>query len=158
MATIYHQVWINAQAAKVYKAISTANAIGTWWDKQTATQTDRGLVLEHNPGAEHGVVKLRVVELIPDKRVEWECISTHPKSSPASAWTGTHFLFEISERKAPCWASPAEGATTMVVLDFRHADYDERSEFFGFNNFAWGQVLQNLKQVVESLPKLEVAP
>jgi uncharacterized protein YndB with AHSA1/START domain len=50
MATIYHQVWISAQAAKVYKAISTAEAIGTWWDKQTPTETDRGLVLEHNPG------------------------------------------------------------------------------------------------------------
>jgi hypothetical protein len=96
------------------------------------------------------VVKLRVVELVPDKRIEWECISTHPKSSSGSAWTGTHFLFEISERKAPRWASPAEGATTMAVLDFRHAGYDEKSEFFGFNNFAWGQVLQNLKQVVES--------
>ena len=41
------------------------------------------------------MVKLRVVELVPNKRVEWECISTHPKSSPASAWTGTHFVFEI---------------------------------------------------------------
>lgn len=43
------------------------------------------------------MVKLRVVELVPNKRVEWECISTHPKSSPASAWTGTHFVFEIVE-------------------------------------------------------------
>jgi len=72
MATIYHQLSINAPAAKVYDAISTADGIGTWWDKQTATQTDRGLVLEHNPGPEHGVVKLRVVELVPNKRVEWE--------------------------------------------------------------------------------------
>jgi hypothetical protein len=37
----------------------------------------------------------------------------------------------------------------MVVLDFRHVGYDGRSQFFGFNNFAWGQVLPNLKQVVE---------
>ena len=44
------------------------------------------------------MVKLRVVELVPNKRVEWECISNHPKSSPASAWTGTHFIFEIAER------------------------------------------------------------
>jgi hypothetical protein len=35
-------------------------------------------------------------------------------------------------------------------LDFCQAGYDEQSEFFGSNNFAWGQVLQNLKQVVES--------
>ena len=74
MATIRHQVMIDAPVAKVYEALSTADGISTWWDKQTPTQTDRGLVLEHNPGPEHGVVKLRVVELVPNKRVEWECI------------------------------------------------------------------------------------
>ena len=56
MATIHHQVSINAPVARVYKAISTADGIGTWWDKQTSTQTDRGLVLEHNPGPEHGTI------------------------------------------------------------------------------------------------------
>jgi uncharacterized protein YndB with AHSA1/START domain len=97
MATIHQQVLINAPVAKIYQAIFTADGIGTWWDKQTSTETNRGPVLEHNPGPEHGVVKLRVVELVPSKRIEWECISTHPKTSPASAWTGTHFVFEIVE-------------------------------------------------------------
>jgi len=149
MATIYHQVSINAPLAKVYDAISTADGIGTWWDKQTPNQTDRGLVLEHNPGLEHGVVKLRVVELIPNKRVEWECISTHPRSSPASAWTGTHFIFEIAERDNVSSGSK-HNQVRATTLDFRQAGYDERSEFFGSNNFAWGQVLQKLKQVLES--------
>jgi hypothetical protein len=31
----------------------------------------------------------------------------------------------------------------------RQTGYDENSQFYGFNNFAWGEVLQNLKQVVE---------
>lgn len=127
----------------MYEAISTAEGISTWWDKQTPTQTDRGLVLEHNPGPAHGVVKLRVVELVPNKRIEWECISTHPKSSPASAWTGTHFIFEIVERAN-------DDQDRGISLDFYQTGYDEQSEFFGFNNSAWGQVLQNLKQVVES--------
>lgn len=87
MATIRHQVFINAPVAKVYEAISTPEGISTWWDKQTPIQTDRGLVLKHNPGPEHGVVQLRVVELVPNKRVEWECISTHPKSSPARLYS-----------------------------------------------------------------------
>jgi uncharacterized protein YndB with AHSA1/START domain len=150
MATIRHQVLINAPVAKVYEAISTVDGIGTWWDKQTPTQTDRGLVLEHNPGPEHGVVKLRVVELVPNKRVEWECISTHPESSPASAWTGTHFIFEIFERDATPSPGSNRSGVCATVLDFCQAGYDERSEFFGSNNSAWGQVLQNLKQAVES--------
>ena len=151
MATIYHQVSINAPATTVYEAISTAEGIGTWWDKQTPTHTDRGLVLEHNPGPAHGVVKLRVVDLVPNKRVEWECISTHPKSSPASAWTGTHFTFDIaehSESAASSGSGPNRDLTT--TLDFRHTGFDEQSVFFGSNNFAWGQVLRNLKEVVES--------
>jgi hypothetical protein len=84
-----------------------------------------------------------------NKRVEWECISTHPRSSPASAWTGTHFIFEIAERDNVSSGSK-HNQVRATTLDFRQAGYDERSDFFGSNNFAWGQVLQKLKQVVES--------
>jgi len=134
--------------AKVYEALSSADQIGTWWDKQTAIQTDRGLVLEHNPGPEHGVVKLRVVELVPNKRVEWECISVHPKSSPASAWTGTHFIFELAERTDSSGAARDQVRTT--TMDFNQVGYDERSEYLESNRAAWGEVLGNLKQVVEA--------
>ena len=138
MAAVHHRVSIDAPVARVFEALSSAEAIGTWWDKQTATRTDRGLVLEHNPGPEHGVVKLRVVELVPNRKIEWECISTHPKSSPASAWTDTHFVFELTEREA------------LATLDFRQKGYPEHSEFYGSNKSAWAQVLENLKRVVES--------
>ena len=139
MATIHHQLTINAPVAKVYEAIASPEQIGTWWDKQTVTRTDRGVIMEHNPGPEHGVVQLRVAQLIPNTRVQWECISRHPKTSPASAWTGTHFIFDLAETD--------EGRTTK--LDFRQAGYDERSPFFESNKAAWGDVLQRLKQVLE---------
>ena len=150
MITIHHQLAINAPVAEVFAAIATPERIGTWWDKHTATQTSRGLVLEHDPGPEHGVVKLRVVALVPDTRVEWECISTHPTSSPASAWMGTRFVFEMAERDSPAARFGGAHRGRVTTLDFRHVGYDERSEFAGFNTFAWGQVLQNLKQVVEA--------
>jgi uncharacterized protein YndB with AHSA1/START domain len=139
VTTIHHQLLINAPASRVYKAIATADGISTWWDKQTSRQTERGLVLEHNPGPEHGIVQLRVVELIPNKRIEWECISTHAASSPASAWTGTHFIFELADR-----------GDHSTAVDFRQTNYDERSTFVEANRNAWRQVLQNLKQVVEA--------
>ena len=147
MATLCHEVWINASAERVYEAISTAEGIGTWWDEQTATQTDQGLVLEHNPGPEHGIVRMKVLDLSKPRRIEWECISTHPKSSPASAWTGTHIEFEIARRSVPPWASRK---TEMTILTFRHSGWDENSEYFGFCNFAWGQALQKLRHVCES--------
>ncbi len=113
-------------------------------------------MLEHNPGAKHGIVKLRVLDLTANQRVEWQCISRHPPHSPASAWTGTHFIFEISERDSAastieraCDSSGA-AAKRITTLDFRQTNYDDRSEYAGFNNFAWGQVLNNLKRVCES--------
>ena len=130
---------IDAPVVRVYEAIATADGISSWWDKQTPKQTERGLVLEHYPGPEHGTVQLRVVELIPNQRIEWECISTHPASSPAFAWTGTHFIFELAER-----------SVDSTALDFRQTGYDERSRFFETNSAAWWEVLQNLKRVVES--------
>jgi uncharacterized protein YndB with AHSA1/START domain len=139
MGTIQHQLFLDAPVTRVYKAISEADEISTWWDKQTARHTEGGLVLEHNPGPEHGIVQLRVVELVPNRRVEWECISTHPASSPASAWTGTHFIFEMAERGG-----------SATALEFRQTGYDERSPFFAPNRDAWRMVLEKMKQVVES--------
>ena len=78
MATIYHQVWINAPVAKVYEAISTPDGLSSWWAPHTSTETDAGLVLAHSPGAEHGDVKMKVFDTVQDRRVEWEIISTHP--------------------------------------------------------------------------------
>ncbi len=93
---------------------------------------------------------MRVVELVPKKRVEWECISTHPKSSPASAWTGTHFIFQIGDADNVVSSGSKRNQVRATTLDFYQAGYNEQSEFFGSNNSAWEQVLQKLKQVVES--------
>jgi uncharacterized protein YndB with AHSA1/START domain len=139
LKTIEHRVLIAAPVVRVYRAIATADGISSWWDKQTPRQTERGLILEHSPGAEHGIVKLLVVDLVPDSRVEWECISTHPASSPAVAWTGTHFIFDITDN--------GDGTTAVY---FRQTGYDETSRFVDSNRAAWGQVLQNLKRVMES--------
>ena len=148
MATIYHQVRMNAPTAKLYKAISTANGIASWWDKPTHAQTEAGSVLEFNLGPKHGVLKMKVLELVPGKRVEWECISTHAKSSPASAWTGTHLTFEISER-APM-SFEVTRRKHMAVLDFRHSGWDETNRYFGFCNFGWGEALSKLRKLCEA--------
>src|SRR4051812_31735744 len=81
MKRIQHDILIAASARRVYGAIATADGISTWWDKQTSVNTEQGVVLEHSPGAAHGVVRLRVVDLVPDHRIEWECISIHPAAS-----------------------------------------------------------------------------
>jgi uncharacterized protein YndB with AHSA1/START domain len=151
MATLYHQVWMSAPIGKVYGAISSADGLGRWWAPHTATRTPEGLVLAHNPGPEHGEVQMKVVETVPDRRVEWEIISTHPRRSPASAWTGTRVVFELSERENPGARLGIEHAgPRMTVLEFRHRGWDEQSEYLGFCNFAWGATLLMLKEWCES--------
>ena len=147
MAELYHQVWITAPTATVYEAIATESGIASWWDKPTAVKSDSGVVLEFNPGPEHGVLRAKVIAAIQERRVEWEFVSTHPRNSPGFAWTGTRVSFEITRRAVPPWA--AERVDTAIV-DFRHSGWDARSEYLGFCNFAWGEALQKLKQWCES--------
>jgi len=56
MATIHHQVAIDAPPANVYAAIATADGISTWWDKQTAVNSERrpGPRAQPRPGARRG--------------------------------------------------------------------------------------------------------
>jgi uncharacterized protein YndB with AHSA1/START domain len=151
MATIHHQVWIDAPVSTVYGALATADGLGRWWAPHTATETDAGLVLAHSPAGEHGDVRMKVLDATRDRRVEWEIISTHPGRSPASAWTGTHIVFEITERENPGhWLGIGEGRPRMTVLEFRHSGWNEDSPYFGFCNFAWGETLGMLKRWCES--------
>jgi uncharacterized protein YndB with AHSA1/START domain len=138
MATLYHQVRIAASPRKLYEAISTERGIAAWWDEPVAVGSGTSQVLEFRPGPAHGVLRMKVLERREGRRVEWECTSTHPETSPASAWTGTHVAFEIRE---------AEGG---AILDFRHSGWDEASPFLGFCNFGWGVALQKLKETCEA--------
>lgn len=138
MASIRHQLSIRARPASVYQAITTENEIGQWWDRPESVRSEPGLLLEFRPGPGHGVLQMRVLDTVPNERVEWECISIHDTSSPASAWTGTHIIFEINER---------DGGS---LVNFRHTGWDENSEFFAFCNYNWGVALQKLKLYCES--------
>ena len=151
--TIHHQIAIRAPRSAVYRAIAEPAQIGRWWGAQTPVPTPEGLVLEHQAGP-YGTVRLRVVDLQPDARIEWACIGDYPPDNPASAWVGTRFVFELSSGDSGATmveraCSPAPIAE-LTTVDFRQTVYDLRGRFAGFNNNAWGQVLQSLKAACEA--------
>lgn len=151
MVTLRHQVWIDAPAGRVYDALATAEGLGGWWAPHTSEETGDGPVLAHSPGPAHGDVRMLVVDRVPGERVEWEIVSTHPARSPASAWTGTRIAWELSERPSPGhWMGMENEGRPMTVVDFRHSGWDERSEFLGFCNYAWGVTLDMLRQWCEA--------
>ncbi len=150
MATLYHQVWINAPAGRVYRAIAQVENLVKWWTFHTHAETAEGHFISHNPGPEHGEVKMKILERTPESRVVWEVVSEHPKTSPASAWTGTKIVFDISSRENPGKRlGISSGVRNITCVEFRHEGWDEKSEYFGFCNFAWGAVLLGLQQWCE---------
>jgi hypothetical protein len=72
---------------------------------------------------------MKVMDGTQDRRVEWEIISNHPNRSPASAWTGTHIILEITERENPgLWLGISDGEPRPTVLEFRQSGWNENSE------------------------------
>jgi uncharacterized protein YndB with AHSA1/START domain len=151
MATLYHQVWIDAPMSRVYEALATAEGVGHWWGPHTSRRTTDGLVLSHGADSPHGRLDMLVVDLVEPRRVEWEIISKHPARSPASAWTGTRIAFELAERENPGgWLGIDSPSPRLTVLELRHSGWDEGSPYLGFCNFGWGAALLELKRWSES--------
>ena len=134
MAELRHQVLIGCSPKQLYEALTSEDGIGSWWDKPNIVQEQGNIFLEFRPGEGHGVLKMKVLDQNPCSRVEWQCISAHEPSSPASAWTGTKLLFQISEAK------------DHSILNFTHSGWDETSKYFAFCNYQWGKALQSLEQ------------
>ncbi|MDH3376857.1 MAG: SRPBCC domain-containing protein [Gammaproteobacteria bacterium] len=148
MASIRHEVWIDAPPSRVFELLSSAEGISTWWDQQTKVDTPEGVVLEHNPGPEHGTVQFLVLESEKDRLVRWRCISSHPENVPASEWTGTEISFHMGERSSSEPASEKWSAQIPVqtVLRLDHSGWPDNSKYLPFCNFAWADVLTKLSK------------
>ena len=157
MTGIHHQWTIRAPRSRLDRLIAEPEHIGQWWGAQTVAHTPAGVVLSHQAGP-YGTVRLRVVEQVTDERVVWACIGDYPPDNPASAWVGTQFVFALSDDPHSGAAMveravSAQPVSPLTTLDFHQPGYDLRGRFAGFNNHAWGQVLQSLKQACENAPK-----
>lgn len=146
MASIRHEVWIDAPPERVFELLSSAEGIGTWWDEQTERETPEGVVFEHSPGPEHGTVRFLVLETEACKLVRWKCISTHPENVPASDWTGTEISFYLGERSSSPAAREKWAAQIPVqtVLRLEHTGWREDARFLPFCSYAWADVLTKL--------------
>ncbi|MCW4455452.1 SRPBCC domain-containing protein [Flavobacterium sp. MXW15] len=151
MASIHHQIWIDAPVATVYGALVDAEGLGRWWAPHSESEEDGTRVLAHSPGPAHGLVRMKVLEALPDRRIRWEIVSDHPLQSPASAWTGTHVCFDLSRRASlGHWRGMDKEGEPFTVVEFRHIGWDPENEFLGFCSQAWAETLLMLKQWAEA--------
>ncbi len=115
MVAIKHLLSIQASDEAIYHAISTAEGLAGWWTTEVIAQPVEGSVAEFRFGDRYHN-KMIVKRLVPQQRVEWECIQGDAE------WLGTNFIFDI------------EGEAGGCVLKFAHTDWREVTDFYASCN------------------------
>ena len=113
------------------QAITTQEGLSRWWIADANAKAELGFVDEFVVN-EKITNKMKIIDLEPNERMEWECIDGHPE------WIGTKILFEIEE---------VEG---ILYVDFKHSGWKKQTKFCGFCNFQWGKHLLMLKNLCET--------
>lgn len=131
MPDIYHLVTIKAAKETIYIAVTTQQGLSQWWLPDTIAKAEVGFVNEFGVGSKF-INKMKVIDLQPNKRVEWECLND------SDEWTGTHISFDIEENDGTCY------------LHFKQAGWKTQTEFFGNCNFHWARHLIMLKHYCET--------
>lgn len=113
-----------------YRALTTLDGLTSWWTRDTTGDTDlNGVIAFRFP---QGGFDMRVVELVPGKRVAWHVID-----GPAE-WVGTDIRFELQQ---------ADGYTIIL---FEHRNWREQVEFMYHCSTKWASFLLSLKQLLET--------
>jgi uncharacterized protein YndB with AHSA1/START domain len=132
MVDILHRVGIKGSSPDdVYTALTTIEGLSGWWTRDTTGKPDDvGGVTAFRfvPGG----FDMKVVELVPGKRVLWEVVE-----GPAE-WVGTHVNFELSQ------------ADDFTIVLFEHRGWAEPVEFMHHCSTKWASYLLSLKQLVET--------
>jgi uncharacterized protein YndB with AHSA1/START domain len=130
MADIRHKLVIKAPPEKVYEGITTQEGLADWWCKQTTANPQVGFVNTFTFGNSRS--EMKVTELTPHKRVEWQCISS------IDEWVDTKISFDLEEK---------DGRT---ILRFAHSSWREVTDLFDGCNYDWARFMTSLKSLCET--------
>ncbi|MGH8929185.1 MAG: SRPBCC family protein [Egibacteraceae bacterium] len=151
METIHHEVWINADRATVFQAITSRNGLDAWWGKVLNAEPQAGYVIEFD----HGLgdpVRMRITDLIANERLAWKCVSDYSDhKNPASEWLGHRLFFDLEDGGRTGFA-PIDSYMTggdATVLHFWHTGWSKESRWYAFCNYAWGITLAGLASYCE---------
>lgn len=137
MAEIYHHVVIRTTPETLYDALTTQRGLSHWWIADCTVKPEIGFVNEFRVVG-HGINKMKIVDLQPGRRVEWECVNDEPDDGSDDQWISTHIIFEITLKSDIC------------ALSFRHTGWRDATEFFATCNYHWARHLGILVEFCES--------
>jgi uncharacterized protein YndB with AHSA1/START domain len=131
MAEIFHYIKINTATKTVYRALTKQEGLASWWTKDVTAEPKIGSIAEFVFGA-HYHDKMRILSLIPNTLVEWECLAGDKE------WVGTRLRFDL------------ESHPEHTVLRFKHMNWQEVTDFFAQCNTIWGSYMISLKNYCET--------
>jgi len=130
MATIKHLFHISAPREKVYAEISTAEGVSKWWSIGATGENKVGATLTV-PFGTYSTMKFKITELIPNKKVEWECTGGQDE------WIGNILSFNLDEN---------DGKTRVR---FEHGGWKETGDNYAASTFSWSLYLQSLRNLCQ---------
>ncbi|RKY93435.1 MAG: SRPBCC domain-containing protein, partial [Ignavibacteriae bacterium] len=91
MAHLKHYLLIKSSPEKVYKALTSTEGLRGWWTLEAKTDGRIDGIAEFTFDVQYHI-KMKIVDLNPNGRVEWECIKGDKE------WIGTNFVFDLEEK------------------------------------------------------------
>ena len=130
---LVHSVTIDADADKIYEAISTGKGLASFWTADSHAEPKVGSIAKfgfHGPNLE-----MKVDELKPGQLVRWSTHAAFP------GWEGTTVTWEIK---------PAKDGGHEVI--FNHDGWPAKTPpaELASVNYTWGRVMGRLKKHVET--------
>jgi len=133
MPDILHRLKIRVPPELVYRALTTAEGIRSWWTRDANLDAKIGGVGEFRFYNGSGLTKVAVEELVPAARVVWRTVS----ANAPGGWDGTTITFDLQP----------EGEST--VLAFAHRGFREANEGYAAVTTGWAYYLVSLQQYLE---------
>ena len=132
-APLVHSVTIEADANKIYEAISTGKGLASFWTRDSHAEPKVGSLAQFGFGGPS--LELKVEELKQGRLVRWSSHGGFPE------WVGTTVIWEIA---------PAEKGGSEVR--FTHAGWPAELPQVDLAsvNYTWGRIVGRLKKYVET--------
>jgi uncharacterized protein YndB with AHSA1/START domain len=131
MFDILHRVGIKTTPHKVFGVLTEEKGLAGWWAKSVTASPVVGAVNKFRFG-DRGFNDMKVMELVPGKRVRWQCVDGAPE------WIGTELTFYLKH----------EADSTIVM--FRQRGWKEQVEFMHYCSTKWATYLLSLKSLCET--------
>lgn len=130
---LMHSVVINADANKIYEALSTERGLASFWTADSHAEPKVGSTARFGFGGP--VLELKVDELKPGKRVRWSSLNGFPM------WTGTTVTWDIKRHEHG-------GNEVMFNHDGWPAELPPAD--LASINYEWGRIVGRLKKYAET--------